>query len=60
MNGKLLHLFSWEVYEFPWGTAVKEQRTGKWKRLFLYPNGQEIDVEGIEIILHCNGIEFVM
>jgi len=50
-------LYRWEVHEFPWGTAVKEQRTKKWITLFLSPNAQEINVEGLNVTLHDNGIE---
>jgi hypothetical protein len=48
----------WEVVEFPWGTGVRH-RKGKWSKLFIGPSGQEIDVEGLSVILHNNGIEFV-
>lgn len=58
MNGNLFQLHIWEVYEFIWGTAVKERRTGKWYRIFLKPDGQEINIENIAVTLHKNGIEF--
>ncbi len=48
----------WEVVEFSWGTAVRH-RKGKWETLILRPNGQEIDVSNLDLILHENGIEFV-
>ena len=51
-------LHRWEVHEFPWGTAVREQRTGKWTNIFL-PDGQEIDVSLMNVELHENGIEFL-
>lgn len=55
----MVNLFFWEVYEFSWGTAVKEKRTGKWQRVFLKPDGQEINVELLDVLLHDNGIEFI-
>ena len=58
-NEKVIRLYSCGVYEFPWGTAVKEFRTQRWIRPFLSRNYQEIDVEGIPVELHENGIEFL-
>lgn len=52
------HLMPWEVHEFNWGTAIKK-RNGDWLCLFLYPDGQEINVENIKVELHENGIEFL-
>ena len=60
MDNNVVPLFGYAVYEFPWGTAVKEKRTGKWTNIFLRPDGQEIDVSNIEVILHDNGIEFLI
>ena len=60
MANNVVPLFGYAVYEFPWGTAVKEKRTGKWTNTFLRPDGQEIDVSNIEVILHDNGIEFLI
>lgn len=60
MANKVVPLFGYAVYEFPWGTAVKEKRTGKWTTVFLKPDGQRIDVSNIEVILHDNGIEFLI
>jgi hypothetical protein len=59
MNCKVIQLYRWEVHEFSWGTAVREQRTGKWTNIFLKPDGQEIDVSLLNIELHENGIEFL-
>jgi hypothetical protein len=59
-SSNVIQLHRWEVYGFPWGTAVKEKRTGKWTNIFLRPDGQEIDVSNIEVILHDNGIEFLI
>lgn len=49
----------WETHTFPWGTAVREQRTKKWTNIFISPNAQEIKLDGIDVILHDNGIEFI-
>lgn len=57
LEQKLVEFKSYEVVEFPWGSAVKH-RKGKWEKLFLYPNAQEIDVSKLNVILHDNGIEF--
>ena len=59
MSQKVINLYRWEVVTFPWGTAVKEQRTGKWIVLFLRPTGQMVNVEKISVQLHENGIEFL-
>ena len=56
---KVVPLHGWEVYEFLWGAAVREQRTGKWTNIFLKPKGQEIDVSNLNVELHENGIEFL-
>lgn len=45
-----------EVYEFNWGSAIKHHN-GKWDKIFLKPNAQEIDVSEMNVILHENGIE---
>jgi hypothetical protein len=59
MSQKVINLYRWEVVTFPWGTAVKEQRTDKWIALFLSPTGQMVNVEKISVQLHENGIEFL-
>lgn len=48
----------WGIYEFSWGSAVKNESNGQWTNLFLKPNSQEINVESIPVVLHENGIEF--
>lgn len=58
-NSNVIQLHRWEVYEFPWGSAVREQRTGKWTNIFLKPDGQEIDVSSLNVELHENGIEYL-
>lgn len=52
-------LHRWEVHEFFWGTAVREQRTGKWYCIFLKPDAQQVNIEGLDVVLHENGIEFL-
>ena len=47
----------WEVYEFPWGSAVKHVK-GKWDKLFIKPDAQEIDVSVLHIELGNQGIYF--
>lgn len=59
MDNKVIQLYGWEVYEFSWGTAVREQRTKKWMKIFLKPDGQKIDVSSRVVELHQNGIEFL-
>ena len=58
MKNKVTALFRWEVIRFSWGVAVREKRTGKWTLAILNFNGQEIDLNGVEVELHENGIEF--
>ena len=54
MKNKVTALFRWEVIRFSWGVAVREKRT----LAILNFNGQEIDLNGAEVELHENGIEF--
>lgn len=56
---KIVPLHQWEIFEFPWGTAVRDQRTKRWIKLFLKPDGREIDVSEKKVDLHENGIEFL-
>ncbi len=56
---KVVSLFQWEVYIYFWGAAVRERRTGRWVAAFLSPAGQEIDLEGMDVDVHDNGIEFL-
>ena len=48
---------AWEVYVFPWGTAVRHRR-GKWQKVFL-KGGQEIDVSNMDVIIDEYGITFI-
>ena len=60
MDNVIVCLFGWEIYEFKWGTAIKELRTNKWIRLFIGEDeDQEIDVRNLPIELHDDGIEFL-
>lgn len=54
----VVELKPYEVYEFPWGSAIK-RRNGQWEKVFLKPNAQEIDISNVKVILHDNGIEFI-
>lgn len=56
---KVVSLFQWEVHTYFWGTAVKERRTDRWVAAFLSPKGQEINLEGLNVEIHENGIEFI-
>jgi hypothetical protein len=58
-NGKVINLFGYEVVEYVWETAVREIRTNKWITISLRPDGRTISVEGIDIEIHENGIEFL-
>lgn len=58
VKGKVVPLHFWEVYRFPWGAAVKERRANRWVKIYLHPDGQEIDVSKLRVTLHQNGIEF--
>lgn len=53
----VIDLQPWETHEFPWGSAIKH-RNGGWEKIFLKPEGQEIDVRRIPVILTEVGIEF--
>lgn len=59
MTNNVISFRLWEVHEFFWGTAVRERRTGMWVRVFLKPNGQEVNVENLIVAIHENGIEFL-
>lgn len=53
---KVVPLNPWEVYTFPWGSAVKK-RGGRWTHIFI--GQQELDVTDIEVELTHRGIEFI-
>ncbi len=55
--GEIIDLKPWGVYQFPWGTAVRNEFTGKWTNIILN-DGQEVDTTGMNVIIHENGIEF--
>ena len=46
----------WEVYQFPWGTAVKK-RGCKWSIVFI--GEQQLDVDGLNVELYNGGIKFI-
>ena len=53
----VIEFLPYEVVEFEWGTAVRH-RNGDWEKIFLKPNGQEIDVSELNVDVHEYGIEF--
>ncbi len=59
MQSKVVSLFTYEVFEYFWGTAVRERRSGKWIAAYLKPDGREIKLEGCPVEVHENGIEFL-
>lgn len=59
MPDNVISLHLWEVYQFFWGTAVRERRSGRWIRAFISPLGQEIDLSDLDVEIHENGIEFL-
>lgn len=58
MSINIKELKPWEVIEYYWGTVVKH-RKGKITKIYLKPDGTEIDCEKLNIIVHDNGIEFL-
>ncbi len=48
----------WETVEFPWGGAVRH-RKGKWTHINLFPDGQEIKVDHLNVELTDDGIIFL-
>lgn len=55
---EVVSLYPWEVVTFPWGTGVRHVK-GSWTHAFISPSGQEIDLTGLNVELHENGIEFI-
>ena len=49
----------WSAVEYLWGAALVDRRTDKEIKVFIKPDEQELNVEGLDIILHENGIEFI-
>jgi hypothetical protein len=47
------------VYEFPWGTAVKNEDTHEWTNVLLAPSGEMIVVEGLNVTVNDKGVFFV-
>lgn len=58
-QSNVVKLKPWQIHEFFWGCAIKHAH-GPWQRIILKPNGQEIDVSNIPVILHNNCIEFLV
>lgn len=52
-----MKLHPYAVHQFEWGTAFKH-RCGRWEKI-IFPDGQEINVSRMSIIVHENGIEFI-
>lgn len=46
----------WGVYEFPWGTAVKNETTGGWTNICKAPDGEMIVVEGLNVEVTDEGV----
>jgi hypothetical protein len=53
----ITRLKPWRVYKFPWGSALKHA-SGRWERLYLHPDGQEVDVSKLDVVLSDAGIKF--
>lgn len=45
------------VYEFSWGTAVKNEETGEWTNI-CKPDGLDIVVEGLGVSVTEEGVIF--
>jgi hypothetical protein len=46
------------VYEFPWGSAVKNEETGEWTNVFVSPDGEMMIVEGLDVQVTEEGVLF--
>lgn len=46
------------VYEFPWGTAVKNENTGEWTNVITAPDGDMMIVEGLGVEVTNDGVIF--
>ena len=57
-NCNIIPLFGYEIFKYPWGSAVREIRTKKWINAFISPDAQEIKLDSIDVEIHENGIEF--
>lgn len=54
----LIRLKPWSAYETFWGSYVTDSR-GNVTNIFFKPDGQEINTEKLNVIVHENGIEFI-
>lgn len=48
----------WQAIEYEWGNAVID-KNDKVIEVYLKPDGQKINVEHLNVLLHENGIEFL-
>lgn len=46
------------VYEFSWGTAVKNEETGEWTNICKSPDGEMMIVEGLDVEVTEEGVAF--
>jgi hypothetical protein len=58
MLNNVIPLLPYEVHEYPWCSAIKK-RNGKWEKIFIKPDAQEIDVSKLDVIIHENGVEII-
>jgi hypothetical protein len=49
---------NWGVYEFPWGTAVRNEATGEWTTVIKSPDGEIINVDGLDVQVTDEGVVF--
>ena len=56
--GAVVQLEQWELIQYGWCQVVKSCRRGQVTNL-IFPDGQELDVEKWNIVIHDNGIEFI-
>ena len=46
----------WGVYEFSWGTAVKNEETGEWTNICKSPDGEMVIVDGLNVEVTEEGV----
>ena len=51
-------MMPWGVFEFPWGTAVRNMDTGEWTQVFKVPDGEMLVVEGLDVTVNEEGVHF--
>ena len=47
------------VYTYFWGVAILDSREDRWLKAKIGMQGQELDLSGVDAIVHENGIEFI-